>query len=140
LSEIKIIKLNDVGSGYFHPANKEPQKASPLVGLFHLYTSFLTNNIMKSIINPYYYGLWYAFRTTYRFPKLEVHMKSTKFLPLFLLLAVILAACSAQPTTISSLIGTTAPDFQLDNTSGGQTKLSDFQGSPVLLFFHMAVG
>jgi cytochrome oxidase Cu insertion factor (SCO1/SenC/PrrC family) len=67
-------------------------------------------------------------------------MKSIKFVPLFLLLAVILSACSAQPTATSSLIGSTAPDFQLDNTSGGQTKLSDYQGSPVLLFFHMAVG
>jgi len=67
-------------------------------------------------------------------------MKSIKTVLYLLLLAVILSACSAQPTPTSSLIGSTAPDFQLDNTLGGQTKLSDFQGSPVLLFFHMAVG
>ena len=67
-------------------------------------------------------------------------MKSIKTVLYLLLLAVILSACSAQPTPTSSLIGSTAPNFQLDNTLGGQTKLSDFQGSPVLLFFHMAVG
>jgi len=67
-------------------------------------------------------------------------MKSLKTVLSLILLAVILSACSAQPTPTSSLTGSAAPDFQLDNTSGGQTKLSDYQGSPVLLFFHMAVG
>ena len=67
-------------------------------------------------------------------------MKSIKTVLYLLLLAVILSACSAQPTTPSSLLNSTAPEFQLDNTSGGETKLSDYQGTPVLLFFHMAVG
>ena len=67
-------------------------------------------------------------------------MKSIKTVLYLLLLAVILSACSSQPTTPSLLLNSTAPEFQLDNINGGQTKLSDYQGSPVLLFFHMAVG
>ncbi len=67
-------------------------------------------------------------------------MTNKRIVPLFILLVVILSACSAQPTTPTSLLNSTAPEFQLDNTSGGQTKLSDYQGTPVLLFFHMAVG
>ena len=59
---------------------------------------------------------------------------------LFVFLVLMLAACSTQQETASSLVGTTAPDFTLQNTDGGETSLSDYQGTPVLLFFHMAVG
>jgi cytochrome oxidase Cu insertion factor (SCO1/SenC/PrrC family) len=48
-----------------------------------------------------------------------------------------LTACSSSE---ESLVGTSAPDFTLENTQGGQTALSEFRGTPVLLFFHMAVG
>jgi len=59
---------------------------------------------------------------------------------LLVLISVIITGCAAQQTSVSSLVGSTAPEFTLENTSGGQTSLSDFSGEPVLLFFHMAVG
>jgi cytochrome oxidase Cu insertion factor (SCO1/SenC/PrrC family) len=37
-------------------------------------------------------------------------------------------------------VGDLAPEFELPSTSGERVALSDFQGRPVLLFFHMAVG
>lgn len=67
-------------------------------------------------------------------------MSSKKIVSLSIILVFLLSACAVQPTSPTSIINTSAPEFQLDNTSGGQTKLSDYQGSPVLLFFHMAVG
>jgi len=59
---------------------------------------------------------------------------------LLLLLIVLATACAPQPIQSNSLVGATAPDFVLDDALGGQTSLSDYQGKPVLLFFHMAVG
>jgi len=56
------------------------------------------------------------------------------------ILVVILAACSSQQPAESPQTGTSAPDFTLENALGGQVSLSDYQGTPVLLFFHMAVG
>ena len=53
---------------------------------------------------------------------------------------VFLAACSSAEEPASSLVGTSAPDFSLENIDGSHTTLSGFQGKPVLLFFHMAVG
>ena len=37
-------------------------------------------------------------------------------------------------------IGATAPDFSLPSTSGGEVSLSDYRGSPVLLYFSMGPG
>jgi cytochrome oxidase Cu insertion factor (SCO1/SenC/PrrC family) len=37
-------------------------------------------------------------------------------------------------------VGDLAPAFELPSTSGERVALSDYQGRPVLLFFHMAVG
>ena len=61
---------------------------------------------------------------------------------LIVMLTLILAGCTAasQPSPESALLGSTAPDFSLDNALGGQTSISDYEGKPVLLFFHMAVG
>ncbi|MCP4139739.1 MAG: redoxin domain-containing protein [Chloroflexi bacterium] len=59
---------------------------------------------------------------------------------LLVILAFILAACSSPSAPINSLVGSTAPDFELDNALGGKTSLSEYSGTPVLLFFHMAVG
>jgi cytochrome oxidase Cu insertion factor (SCO1/SenC/PrrC family) len=59
---------------------------------------------------------------------------------LLALLTFILAACASQPAVDNPMVGTKAPDFTLENTLGGQVSLSDYQGTPVLLFFHMAVG
>jgi cytochrome oxidase Cu insertion factor (SCO1/SenC/PrrC family) len=55
-----------------------------------------------------------------------------------LMAAVILAACA--PAQAGIPIGDPAPAFSLPSVSGGEVSLSDYQGRPVLLFFHMAVG
>ncbi len=62
------------------------------------------------------------------------------FVSLLLLVSLVTFACAAQGPPEPSLVGSTAPDFSLDNTLGGQTSLSDYHGTSVLLFFHMAVG
>lgn len=68
-------------------------------------------------------------------------MRKTILFTILLLSSVLLAACSSSAEeSNSSLVGTAAPDFSLENTDGGHTTLSGFQGKPVLLFFHMAVG
>ena len=59
---------------------------------------------------------------------------------LLIVLTVVLSACATQSEDASPLVGTIAPEFTLANTDGGQTALSNYQGTPVLLFFHMAVG
>ena len=67
-------------------------------------------------------------------------MKKTILLIMFLITMVFLAACSSAEEPANTLVGTTAPDFSLENTDGGLTTLSEYRGTPVLLFFHMAVG
>lgn len=64
-------------------------------------------------------------------------MRKFILLVMMLFAVIILSACSSNE---ESLVGIVAPDFKLDNTQGGQTTLSEFRGTPVLLFFHMAVG
>ncbi len=68
-----------------------------------------------------------------------MQIKKTRTI-LLVILALALAACTPPPSTASSLVGTVAPSFELDNALGGKTSLSDYSGTPVLLFFHMAVG
>ncbi|MBT3190878.1 MAG: redoxin domain-containing protein [Anaerolineae bacterium] len=68
-----------------------------------------------------------------------MQIKKTRTI-LFVILLLILAACTPQSPPEDSLVGTLAPNFELDNTLGGKTALSDYSGTPVLLFFHMAVG
>ncbi len=55
---------------------------------------------------------------------------------------LLLTAFAPKAEPADPLVGTLAPDFRLDNALGGQVSLSDYteQGTPVLLFFHMAVG
>ena len=62
------------------------------------------------------------------------------FLAVLLFMSLTVSACSGEQTDIPPLVGTEAPDFTLDNALGGQTSLSDYEGTPVLLFFHMSVG
>ena len=62
------------------------------------------------------------------------------YLTFLFLVSLVFTACSPQGSPAVSLVGSTAPDFELDDTLGGQTALSDYKGTPVLLFFHMAVG
>lgn len=59
-----------------------------------------------------------------------------------LALTLLLAACTPKEEATDPLVGTLAPDFQLDDALGGQVTLKDYSeaGTPVLLFFHMAVG
>ena len=69
-------------------------------------------------------------------------MKKYFYVTLFVMVALILTGCgsASQPSPESALIGSAAPEFSLDNALGGKTALSDYEGKPVLLFFHMAVG
>ncbi len=69
-------------------------------------------------------------------------MKKYLYVTLFVMLTLILAGCgsASQPSPESALIGSSAPEFTLDNALGGVTALADYEGTPVLLFFHMAVG
>jgi len=67
-------------------------------------------------------------------------MNKFVYFTMFVMVSLIISGCASQQTPIPSLVGSTAPEFTLENTSGGQTSLSDYEGSPVLLFFHMAVG
>jgi cytochrome oxidase Cu insertion factor (SCO1/SenC/PrrC family) len=55
------------------------------------------------------------------------------------LLALIAAACTGDDGGEIE-VGADAPDFTLPNATGGEVSLSDFEGQPVLLYFHMAVG
>ncbi len=57
-----------------------------------------------------------------------------------LILVVLISACSPQQSSPATLTGSFGTDFTLDDALGGQTSLSDFDGKPVLLYFHMAVG
>jgi hypothetical protein len=67
-------------------------------------------------------------------------MKKVSVLFTLLAIAILFTACFAEQSQNSPLIGSKAPEFSLDNTLGGTTSLSDFDGTPVLLYFHMAVG
>jgi len=69
-------------------------------------------------------------------------MKKYLYITLYVMVAIIITGCTStsQPSPESSLMGSAAPEFTLDNALGGQTSLSDYDGTPVLLFFHMAVG
>jgi cytochrome oxidase Cu insertion factor (SCO1/SenC/PrrC family) len=62
--------------------------------------------------------------------------------PLFLAVIFMITACSQNEAPAESLVGVQAPAFQLDDARGGQVSLSHYtqQGTPVLLYFHMAVG
>jgi len=55
-----------------------------------------------------------------------------------LLCAIALSGCAPKPTGLS--VGDVAPPFSLPSASNGEIELSDYEGQPVLLFFHMAVG
>ena len=61
---------------------------------------------------------------------------------LVLATSFLVSACTQNIASGQSLVGTQAPAFQLEDTRGGQTSLSNYtqQDTPVLLFFHMAVG
>ena len=59
---------------------------------------------------------------------------------ILLLPFVLLAACATTSSTAQLKAGDAAPDFSLTSATGEQVSLSDYNGQPVLLYFHMAVG
>ena len=58
--------------------------------------------------------------------------------------ALLVSACggdSATPTPEERIRpGVEGPDFTLPASDGSTVSLADFQGRPVLLYFHMAMG
>jgi len=58
---------------------------------------------------------------------------------LLMLLAFALSACSGGEA-LSLQVGDEAPAFELVSSEGNNVALSDYQGQPVLLYFHMALG
>jgi cytochrome oxidase Cu insertion factor (SCO1/SenC/PrrC family) len=60
-------------------------------------------------------------------------------------LAVLLAGCEQGGSAGDGgggpiKVGATAPDFSAPAASGGKVSLSDYRGSPVLLYFSMGPG
>jgi cytochrome oxidase Cu insertion factor (SCO1/SenC/PrrC family) len=55
---------------------------------------------------------------------------------------LLLAACDVMGGTDEQpeIVGEQAPAFTLPAASGGEVSLSDYEGQPVLLYFHMAGG
>jgi cytochrome oxidase Cu insertion factor (SCO1/SenC/PrrC family) len=62
------------------------------------------------------------------------------FFSLLLVLVVFLSACSGNSTADEIAVGNPAPDFTLTAADGSTVSLSEYDGQPVLLFFHMAGG
>jgi cytochrome oxidase Cu insertion factor (SCO1/SenC/PrrC family) len=63
-----------------------------------------------------------------------------KNLLIVILGVMLLSACATQSNSPPDLVGDKAPAFTLENALGGETSLANFSNSPVLLYFHMAVG
>lgn len=57
-------------------------------------------------------------------------------------LLLLLAACGGDEDRDENGIevGASAPGFTLPDAVGGEVSLSDYEGQPVLLYFHMAMG
>ncbi len=69
------------------------------------------------------------------------HPRLTPALILFTLVSVLLAACQpATPEPEGIVPGADAPPFTLSAADGSEVALADYAGTPVLLFFHMAMG
>jgi cytochrome oxidase Cu insertion factor (SCO1/SenC/PrrC family) len=63
-----------------------------------------------------------------------------KLLLVLSLISVLLTACGGGTSAPASNEVRPAPNFTLPNALGGEVSLSDYDGEPVFLFFHMAVG
>ena len=67
-------------------------------------------------------------------------MKRIHLISLIILVIAVLTGCNPADSPAHLETGSAAPLFTLDDALGGKTSLSDYQGTPVLLYFHMAVG
>lgn len=59
-------------------------------------------------------------------------------LGLLISMLAVLSACTAEETGLQ--VGDTAPQFSAETAAGSTVSLADYEGQPVLLYFHMAVG
>lgn len=66
------------------------------------------------------------------------HLRLNPALVVLALVSLLLAACQSAPQGITP--GAEAPDFTLLDSAGNEVALADYEGTPVLLFFHMAMG
>ena len=57
-----------------------------------------------------------------------------------LTVGILLTACDTNSSSNHISVGNPAPDFILSNSDGLPVSLSEYNGQPVLLFFHMAEG
>jgi len=66
--------------------------------------------------------------------------RGRKLLVTLLLVAVAFgfSACSSSANDLT--VGDEAPDFSLLSANNNEISLHDYEGSPVLLYFHMAMG
>jgi len=59
-------------------------------------------------------------------------------------IALVVSACTGDSTTPTPAerirLGMEGPDFTLPASDGSTVSLADYQGRPVLLYFHMAMG
>ena len=88
-------------------------------------------------------GHYHVQQFSISFPEGERNMQMRhRMWPLILAAIFLITACSQNKESAKSLVGMQAPAFQLDDARGGKISLSDYtqKGTPVLLFFHMAVG
>jgi peroxiredoxin len=69
---------------------------------------------------------------------LEVYVKNKSILLVTFVVTLMLVLSACGGSELSE--GDEAPDFTLPTADGGSVSLSDFQGKPVMLFFHMAKG
>lgn len=57
---------------------------------------------------------------------------------LIIAVGLVIAGCGGDDGGLS--VGDAAPDFSLEEASGAEVALADYQGQDVLLYFHMADG
>jgi cytochrome oxidase Cu insertion factor (SCO1/SenC/PrrC family) len=70
--------------------------------------------------------------------KVTAHLRFRPAIIVLALVSLLMAGCQAAPQEVT--VGSQAPDFTLSNATGGEVSLADYRGTPVLLFFHMAMG
>ena len=69
-----------------------------------------------------------------------MNFKRLFLLGILSVLVLLLTACGSNSLSNELKVGNQAPDFILTTSDGDEVSLSDYQGKPILLFFHMAGG